>query len=80
MFVTATHVVGDATRRAAAATSAPIVVGDGVWIGARAIILPGVSIGDGCVIAAGAVVARDCEPHGLYGGVPAMRIRSYESL
>ena len=51
----------------------PIHVGDGCWIGARAIVLPGVTIGHDCVIAAGAVVSKDCEPYGVYAGVPAVR-------
>ncbi|WP_447643573.1 acyltransferase [Nocardioides zeae] len=50
-------------------------IGNGAWIGARALILPGVSVSEGCVIAAGAVVNRNTEPHGLYAGVPARRIR-----
>jgi maltose O-acetyltransferase len=50
-------------------------IGDRCWIGARATILPGVSIGDGTVVAAGAVVTKDCEPDALYAGVPARRLR-----
>jgi maltose O-acetyltransferase len=50
-------------------------IGDRCWIGARATILPGVSIGDGTVVAAGAVVTKDCEPGAVYGGVPARRLR-----
>lgn len=46
-------------------------VGDDVWIGANAVILPGVTIGNGAVIAAGAVVNRDVEPFAIVGGVPA---------
>lgn len=75
MFCTATHEIGEVSRRAGAPQFAPIVVGDGCWIGARATILPGVTIGEGCIIAAGALVHRDCAPNGLYAGVPAKRIR-----
>jgi maltose O-acetyltransferase len=50
-------------------------VGRRCWIGARAMVLPGVTIGDGCVIAAGSVVTRDCEAGHLYAGVPARKIR-----
>ena len=78
MFITSTHKPGDAGRRAGAASAAPITVGRGTWIGARATILPGVAIGDGCVIAAGSVVVADCAPHGLYAGVPAVRKRDLE--
>lgn len=73
MFVTTTHAAGPDIRRAGAPLAAPIRVGSGVWIGARVIILPGVTIGDGCIIAAGSLVSRDCEPNGLYVGSPARR-------
>jgi maltose O-acetyltransferase len=76
MFVTATHAPGRSSRRAGPPEARPISVGDGTWIGARATILPGVTIGTGCIIAAGSVVTKDCEPNTLYGGVPARRIRA----
>jgi acetyltransferase-like isoleucine patch superfamily enzyme len=47
------------------------VIGNDVWIGAHAVINGGVRIGDGVVIAAGAVVTRDVEPYKIVGGVPA---------
>ncbi len=53
----------------------PIVVQDSVWIGAGAIILPGVTIKEGAVIAAGAVVNRDVEAFTVVGGIPAKRIK-----
>jgi len=46
-------------------------IGKEVWIGAGAIILPGVSIGDNSIVAAGAVVTHDVEPYQVVGGVPA---------
>jgi len=49
----------------------PITIADDVWIGANAVILPGVSIGEHSVIAAGAVVSRNIPPHSLAMGVPA---------
>jgi len=49
----------------------PITIADDVWIGANVVILPGVSIGEHCVIAAGAVVSRNIPPHSLAMGVPA---------
>jgi len=55
--------------------TAPIVIGDGVWIGARAIILPGVTIGEGAVVAAGSVVTKDVEPFTVVGGNPAKFIK-----
>ncbi|MBR0905954.1 DapH/DapD/GlmU-related protein [Bradyrhizobium liaoningense] len=52
-----------------------VIVGNDVWIGHAAILLPGVNVGDGAVIAAGAVVSRDVEPYSIVGGVPARPIR-----
>jgi len=75
MFCTTSHEIGDHYRRTGELTSAPIRIGQGCWIGTRATILPGVSIGDGCIIAAGAIVTKDCEPNGVYAGVPAKRIK-----
>lgn len=75
-FVTSTHEIGGPSRRAGTPTTAPIQVGNGVWIGARAVILPGVTVGDGVVIAAGSVVTSDCEPNKLYAGVPAKAMKS----
>lgn len=49
----------------------PIRIGNHVWIGLRATILKCVTIGDGAVIAAGAVVTKDVPPKSLVGGVPA---------
>jgi len=53
----------------------PTIVGNDVWVGAKAVILRGVTIGDGAVIAAGAVVTSDVEPYSIVGGVPAKPIR-----
>lgn len=52
-----------------------VTIGNDVWIGAYVSILPGVTIGDGAVVAAGAVVTKDVEPYAIVGGVPAKRIR-----
>ena len=53
----------------------PVVIGDDVWIGANAVILPGVTIGSHAVIAAGAVVTKDVPSHTLVAGVPAKVIK-----
>jgi maltose O-acetyltransferase len=53
---------------------APVAIGEDVWIGARAVVLPGVSIGSGAIVGAGAVVTRDVEPGSVVGGVPAREI------
>lgn len=54
-------------------SNGPISVGNDVWIGARAIILSGVSIGDGAVVGAGSIVTDDVEPYSVVAGVPAER-------
>ncbi len=56
--------------------SRPIIVGDNVWIGTRAIILPGVTIGDGAVIGAGAVVTKDVPARSIAAGNPARVLRT----
>jgi len=57
----------------------PIIVGDGCWIGARCIILPGVRIAPGCVVGAGSVVTSELEP-GKYAGNPARLITTSSSV
>lgn len=52
-----------------------VVVGNDVWIGTDAILMAGVTIGDGAVIAAGAVVTKDVAPYSIVGGVPAKEIK-----
>lgn len=75
MILTGGHDLGPAECRAGAITPGRVGIGDGAWIGARVVIMPGVQVGAGAVVAAGAVVTSDCEPGGLYGGVPARLIR-----
>lgn len=75
LICTSSHFVGNENRRAGDSDRKPVIIGKGCWVGARATILPGVTIGDGCIIAAGSVVNKDCEPNGLYAGVPANRIK-----
>lgn len=53
----------------------PVVIGDDVWVGAKAIILKGVTIGDGAVVAAGSVVTANVPPGTLVGGNPARELR-----
>lgn len=53
----------------------PVSIGNDVWIGARAMIMDGVNVSDGAVIAAGAVVTKDVPPYAIVGGVPAKIIR-----
>lgn len=54
---------------------APIHIGNHVWIGSNATVLPGVTIGDGAIVAAGAVVTRDVPDNTVVGGIPARIIR-----
>ena len=53
----------------------PTRIGVDCWVGAYSIIMCGVTIGDGCIIAAGSVVTKDVEPYSVYGGVPAKKIK-----
>lgn len=76
MFCTTSHEAGSKQRRAGRLTQRPIRIDNGCWIGARATILPGTNIAEGCVVAAGSVVVHDCEAHGLYAGVPAKRVKA----
>lgn len=52
-------------------TGGPVIIEDYAWISCRAVILPGVTVGKGAVVAAGAVVTRDVPPYAIVGGVPA---------
>lgn len=78
LILTRTHELGDGSRRAGPLLSAAVRIEDGCWIGARAVILPGVTVGRGAVVAAGAVVVDDVPPHTLVGGVPARSIRALD--
>jgi len=51
------------------------VIGDDVWVGFGAIILSGVNVSDGCIIAAGALVTNDAEPYSIYAGMPARKVK-----
>jgi len=53
----------------------PCIIGNDVWIGAHALILDGVTIGDGAIIAAGAIVTKDVPPYAIVGGIPARTIK-----
>ena len=69
---TATHVLGFGSRRMHLATDArPITIGNGAWICMHALILPGVCVGEGAVVAAGSVVTEDVRPNTLVRGNPA---------
>lgn len=74
-LVTGGHEIGPHESRAGAHCPQPIHIQDGAWIGARATILPGVTIGAGAVVAAGALVTKDVPADTLVAGVPAKPIR-----
>lgn len=59
-----------------------VIIGNDVWIGGRVIILPGVKIGDGAIVGAGAVVTKDVPPYAIVGGNPAkiLKYRTDNSL
>lgn len=78
LFETVTHKIEGKDKRAGELVYASIIVEDGTWIGCNATILPGVKIGKGCVIGAGAVVVKDTDSNGVYVGVPARRIRDID--
>jgi acetyltransferase-like isoleucine patch superfamily enzyme len=75
MIITDSHQTDDPERRAGPRISRPVVIEDGAWVGARATILPGVTLGRGCIVAAGAVVNRDVPAHTLAAGVPARFVK-----
>lgn len=73
---TGTHEIGvDGLRMAGKGIKKDVVIGSGTWIGTGAIILPGVTIGKMCIIAAGAVVNKDVPKNTMVGGVPAKVIK-----
>jgi carbonic anhydrase/acetyltransferase-like protein (isoleucine patch superfamily) len=76
--LTASHELGTSARRAGASLAQPVSIGDGCWIGARATVMGGVTIGEGAVVAAGAVVTRSVSSNTMVGGVPATEIRSLD--
>ena len=71
ILMTAKHEVQDPDFTA---SYAPIAIGDRVWIALRATVLGGVTIGEGAVVAAGAVVTRDVPPFAIVAGTPAVQI------
>lgn len=57
---------------------APTIIGDDVWMGVGCIIMPGVTIGECCVIAANSFINKDIPPYSIYGGNPARLIRAID--
>jgi maltose O-acetyltransferase len=70
-LITATHPIDPVARRAAREQALPVTIGDGVWLGASALVCPGVSIGENTVVGAGSVVTRDLPAGVVAYGNPA---------
>mgnify|MGYP001317441594 CR=1 FL=1 len=77
-FITTSHLYENHKKRGGGIIAKDIAIGDGVWIGANSTILQGVRIENGCVIASGSVVLKDCLPNKIYAGVPAKIIKSLD--
>jgi maltose O-acetyltransferase len=77
-LLTPTHPVEPGPRREKWEAAEPITIGDNVWLGGGAIVLPGVTIGDNTVVGAGSVVTRDLPPDVVAVGNPARVIRSVD--
>lgn len=74
-IVDSTHDYGPETRRAGRSRFHEVRIGDGCWIGMNVSVLPGVCVGNGCVLAAGSVVAKNIPPNVMAAGVPAVQKR-----
>lgn len=74
-FYTANHPLDYQTRNQGIEQALPILIGNNVWLGGNVIVLPGVEIGDGCVIGAGSVVTKDIEANSIATGVPCKVIK-----
>lgn len=79
MLLTSTHELDIKEHRAGHPQLIPVTIGDGVWIGPRAVVLPGVTIGPGSVVEAGSVVNKDVPPHSRVGGMPAAVLETLAS-
>ena len=79
LISTVGHPLSPKGRRAKMANSKPITVGNDVWIGGNCTILPGVTIGNNVIIAAGAVVTKDIPDNCIAAGVPAKVIKQLEN-
>lgn len=74
-FYAATHPTDPAVRATGRELARPITIGNDVWIGGRAVVSPGVAVGDGAVIGAGSIVPRDVPPGVVIAGNPARILR-----
>ena len=77
---TATHPLDALERRSGLESGKPVTIGDDCWIGGHAVINPGVTLGDGVVVASGAVVTRSFPGHVVVGGNPARVLRELKRV
>jgi len=75
LILTRSHEIGPSEQRALTLFVKPVNIGSGVWLGTRSTILPGVTIGDGAIVAAGSVVNQDVPPNTMVAGVPARFVK-----
>ena len=75
-MLTSSHGLGDTDQRARHVTADPVRIEDGAWLGVRSIVLPGVTIGRGAVVGAGAVVTVSVAADTIVAGVPARLVKS----
>jgi len=76
MILTSTHELDFPQHRAGKVITNPVSIGEGAWLRARSVVLPGVKIGAGAVVEAGAVVNKDVEPNARVGGIPATKLEA----
>lgn len=79
LITTVNHPLSAKGRRERKAQAKPVVIGNDVWIGGNCVILPGATIGNNVVVAAGAVVTKDIPDNRIVAGVPARELRKLEN-
>lgn len=73
---TGSHAIGGENRRAGEGFNGIIRIGNGSWVGTRALLLPNTAVGNSCVVGAASVVTKDLESNCVYAGSPARRMRN----
>lgn len=76
MILTSTHELDFPSHRAGKLILNPVAIGEGAWLRARCIVLPGVTIGAGAIVEAGAVVNKNVDPNTRVGGIPANKLEA----
>lgn len=75
LVLTGSHELGESGKRAGELNRAPVTIGEGAWIGANSVILPGVTVGRGAVVGSASVVMKDVAPDTVVMGNPARLVR-----